>query len=218
MLSSEICGDKYSLQALEDAQEQAWTLLHKLSSNLCAGLRESEFRIYVIDTILRETGRKSWHPPQVRFGPNTSLGFNEPAKEDWVLKENDIAFIDIGPIYHDHEADVGATITIGDSPIFRKIVSDCSEVFQLTHKAWANDKLSGAKLYEFAQSQAHERGWALGDRGARGHRIGDFPHSIHHRGRLVDVVDTPSAHRWILEIQLKSPDLSFGAFYEDMLK
>jgi methionyl aminopeptidase len=49
------------------------------------------------------------------------------------------------------------------------------------------------------------------------HRIADFPHAARTRGSIEGFEQTPAPNRWILEIQIRHPSKTFGAFYEDLL-
>jgi hypothetical protein len=50
-----------------------------------------------------------------------------------------------------------------------------------------------------------------------GHRVGDFPHQVFFRGGMSELDFKPGAGVWILEIQIRHPTLSYGAFYEGSL-
>jgi methionyl aminopeptidase len=170
-----------------------------------------------LKTALARNGvEKIWHPPQIRFGPNTVKPFGEKA-ELATLKENDLFFLDIGPVFHGHEGDVGRTYTVGTNPDFQRIAADSEIVFNLTQAKWAEERLSGQLLYDYAKRTAADRGWVLGFGGASGHRVSDFPHAVHYRGKLKTQAYKPSANRWILEIHLHDPEGRFGAFFEDLL-
>jgi hypothetical protein len=50
-----------------------------------------------------------------------------------------------------------------------------------------------------------------------GHRLSDFPHSIHYDGSMAELDLPLHPDRWVLEIAIAHPDGTFGAFYEDLL-
>ena len=67
--------------------------------------------------ILKDMGmRRGWHHIIVRCGPNTTKDFMERSEPGVVLGENDIFFVDIGPIYEDTEGDAGDTFVFGSDP------------------------------------------------------------------------------------------------------
>ena len=69
-----------------------------------------------------------------------------------------------------------------------------------------------------ADRAARSRRWALNLGQGQGHRIAEFPHAVHHRGKLAHFDRKPAADRWILEIALRHPTEPFGAFFEDLLR
>jgi hypothetical protein len=97
------------------------------------------------------------------------------------------------------------------------LIGDSKSVFDAVKAHWLTGGCTGQELYDFARAQALSRGRTLALEGAAGHRIGDFPHRIHHSGKLKDFAKTPSPNLWILEIHLVDRALGAGAFYEDML-
>jgi hypothetical protein len=50
-----------------------------------------------------------------------------------------------------------------------------------------------------------------------GHRLGDFPSGDHYDGPLSEISFHPAPNRWMVEIHIRHPAQTFGAFYEDML-
>jgi hypothetical protein len=81
---------------------------------------------------------------------------------------------------------------------------------------WATEGLTGHNLYNYAQERAEAMGWRF-NHAIKGHRISDFPHSVHKGGDLGDFGHSPSSGLWVLEIQIAHPTEPFGAFYEDLL-
>lgn len=160
---------------------------------------------------------KSWHPPQIRFGENTLLPFGQKGIENPVLKENDIYFLDIGPIFDGHEGDVGRPFFVGNNPEMARCCSDAALIWEAVRNHWLNTNANGKELYQFARNCAQNHGWQLSLDEANGHRISDFPHAARMRGTIEGFEQKPSANRWILEIQIKHPTKPFGAFYEDLL-
>ena len=50
-----------------------------------------------------------------------------------------------------------------------------------------------------------------------GHRLGDFPHALHYKGKLSDFSEAPFPNLWVLEIHLIDEKINRGAFFEDIL-
>jgi Xaa-Pro aminopeptidase len=134
------------------------------------------------------------------------------------LNENDIFFLDLGPIYEGYEGDCGRTFILGDFEPAEKVQETCENIFQAVREKFSAGELSGPQLYEFAESLAREAGYELVGEGAKGHRVSEFPHAAHYRGSLRDWSErVPAPNRWILEIQLRDRTHNIGAFYEDLV-
>jgi len=64
--------------------------------------------------ILKEMGLlRGWHGVRVRFGPNTLKVFRARSEPGTILQENDIFFVDIGPVWQKWEGDAGNTYVVG---------------------------------------------------------------------------------------------------------
>lgn len=209
--------DHFSLPLQQAAQARAWDALAKAAAMIEPGMNDLDGRA-IVDQVIAESGAdRLWHASQVRFGPNTQLPFGEVPAAPHVLGENDIFFLDIGPCYEGHEGDVGAGFTIGADPVHRTLIADSKAVFEAVKAHWAATGATGPELYRFARQEADQRGRTLALEGASGHRIGAFPHRVHHSGKLKAFDKTPSPACWILEIHVVDRNLGIGAFYEDML-
>lgn len=215
--AKENVGSNFREDSLRSAQEQAWKAVRETASKLKPGDSEKDAAA-VLKAVLKEHGvEKIWHPPQIRFGPNTVQPFGKKGLEDVVLQTNDVFFLDIGPVFFGHEGDVGTTFVLGNNPDHHRIVKDAKTVFDEVKAEWERTGLSGEALYIFAAKRAQEKGWNLSLEGASGHRVSDFPHAIHYRGKLKTFEGQPTPNRWILEIHLQEPGGKFGAFHEDLL-
>ncbi len=214
---NETVGPLFDDSKLIAARDKTLELIQLASKQIKAGMTESEAKS-IIETLQKELGSdKRWHPPQIRFGENTLLPFGVPGKKDVPLKENDIYFLDLGPVFDDHEGDVGRPFVIGSDPEMIKCQEDAEKIWHVVQDHWSKTKATGAELYAFAEKTAEEYGWTLNLQKANGHRIGDFPHAAPFRGSIEGWETHPQPNRWILEIQIQHPTRPFGAFYEDLL-
>jgi len=172
---------------------------------------------------------KHWHKRIVRAGCNTlaTAGDNPPGR---TIGEDDMVFLDLGPVFEEWEADVGRSYAVGQDPLKRALVADLPIQFEAVKAhALANPDITGAALYDFAVRSAEAAGWHFGGRIA-GHLVGEFPHARwpgeKHHGHIRPENPTrmrdPDAfgrrRHWILEIHLVAPDGSFGGFYERLLE
>ena len=152
----------------------------------------------------------------VRFGPNTTKDFMEPSEKGVVLELNDIFFVDIGPVYGDHEGDAGDTFVVGADPDHQRAKVDVKVIWDEVRDVWFRERLTGRALYDFAEERCAAKGWRL-NRDLSGHRLSEFPHSAHYDGSMAAVDFPPSPLLWVLEIAIIHPQRKFGAFYEDLL-
>jgi Xaa-Pro aminopeptidase len=167
--------------------------------------------------ILKEMGMlRGWHGVRVRFGVNTLKVFRAQSEAGTVLQQNDIFFVDIGPVWRRWEGDAGNTYVVGDDADMHRCKRDVRDIFDRVQQKWRAESLTGQLLYEFAAAEAQSLGWEL-NLGTPGHRLGDFPHEMLYDGSLSATDFSPASCLWVLEIQIRHPTRRFGAFYEDML-
>lgn len=216
---NEFVGEKFDQDSLKAARDKALEIILEVSSQIRPGMVESDAKKILQEVQNRLGAPKSWHPAQIRFGQNTLRAFGEKGVENVPLKNDDIYFLDLGPIFNDHEGDVGRPFTIGNDAEMKKCCEDAKTIWHEVRDHWAQTQLTGEQLYRFAESCAQSRGWVLSLKEANGHRISDFPHAAKNTGwwSIEEFNQKPSANRWILEIQIRHPEKPFGAFYEDLL-
>ena len=212
----EAVGASFDLDAMRHASAQSWRAIERMVDAFKPGLREPDANAICIE-ILDDLGmERIWHTPKIRFGANTLKKFNEKSDASIVLGDDDIYFIDIGPVFGGHEGDVGATFTTGSDPDKAACAAAAKTLFEDVGRVWKNDRRSGVSLYDYAEQRAREMGWVL-NLDIKGHRVSDYPHSIYKAGDLGEFDGVPVPGVWILEIQIAHPTKPFGAFYEDVL-
>lgn len=210
----------FRLEHLRQAQALSWKTLHAIQASIRPGMTEAEAR-KLGEAVLKEMGAtKNWHRVIFRFGENTLKKFSEPSIPNTVLGENDIYFVDLGPVWEidgvSYEGDVGDTFCTGSSEEHRRCAEACRKIFKSVSEIWQQEALSGQELYRRATLEAEKTGYVL-NQDVDGHRVGDFPHQIFFKGGLNDLDFKPREGIWILEIQIRHPSLPFGAFVEDTL-
>lgn len=216
-VTNESVGEKFNEDLLQIARDKTLQVIQKVAAQIRPGMTEEDAKVLLQETQAALGAPKFWHPPQIRFGQNTLLPFGKMGEKGHALAENDIFFLDIGPIFDDHEGDVGRPFALGNDPEMQKCCRDVETIWHEVHDCWKEKNLTGNELYKFAQGCAEKRGWVLSFEQANGHRIADFPHAAKIRGSIEEYPEKPSANRWILEIQIRHPQRPFGAFYEDLL-
>lgn len=215
-LKPELTGAHFSLAAMQGAQQQALVALEEIAARLKPGMTEPEAATLALQVLQQAGAEQHWHPPIVRFGRNTAKIYSEASEPGVCLQPEDIFFIDIGPVFDGHEADVGATFCLGDQPAQRKVRQATSAVFQQVAAHWKATGCSGSALYQYAKQCAEAFGMQLNHQ-IKGHRVGDFPHKLYASGQLGGYEGTLRAGIWVLEIQLLDPASGFGGFMEQVL-
>lgn len=217
MLAIENNGDKFSEKKLIESQKLLAVCVQQIAQEIGPGMTEKQ-AVEITKSVLQQNGfGKNWHPPKIRFGANTLKTYSETSDADVVLQKDDIFFLDLGPILLDHECDYGETFVVGNNADLLKLKDSAKILFGSVKAKWANEKLSGEALYQYAQTEAAKMGYTFVTKGASGHRVGDFPHQVHYKGNLIGVADAVAPNRWILEIQIHDLSLGRGAFFEDIL-
>jgi Xaa-Pro aminopeptidase len=213
---SEAVGTRFDPILMQRARERTWAALHGIRERMCPGISEDEAKIEAA-AVFRELGfERLWHPVLIRIGANTTKTYRQRSDPGVRLGENDSYFIDLGLVFDGHEGDVGDTFVVGHAPERQACAQAARVLFDEVADAWRLQRLSGHALYAFAGERAEAMGWRL-NHAIKGHRVSDFPHSIHKAGDLGDLEASPSSGLWILEIQIAHPSEPFGAFYEDLL-
>lgn len=208
-------GPSFSADKLYRARERAREMTHELSSLIRPGMTEEDAHRLYKELCVRYGAEKQWHPPKLRFGPNTRCNFKD-VSVPYVLKDEDLFFIDIGPVFEGHEADYGETFVVGAQFEHKHIADKSRKIFEEVGAQWLAHRTPGPALYEYAKARAEHYGLVL-NMGSDGHRIGDFPHHVHFKGALVECEEGIVPDAWILEIHLFDPGRRFGAFFEDLL-
>lgn len=171
---------------------------------------------------------RHWHRRVVRAGENSLLPFHADPP-DRVMADDDIAYLDLGPIFEEWEADFGRTFVLGDDPDKLALrdalpgVWSAGRAFFETHA-----DITGAQLFEHVVGLAQEAGFEFGAPIA-GHLLGEFPHKKisgdDARFYVAPGSDEPMRRtdptgrvcHWILEVHLVNRARGFGGFYEQLL-
>jgi Xaa-Pro aminopeptidase len=208
-------GPSFDAVQLLAARDHSRAAVDMIASLVRPGMREADAEAIAGEVFDRLGFERVWHPTHIRFGSNTLKLYKERSEPDVVLGDADLFFIDIGPVWAGHEGDYGDTFVLGKDPDMHAIAAAARELFDAIAARWRHG-ISGRALYAEAETGARAMGYEL-NLGAPGHRLGDFPHSVHRAGKLAAADFPPSPGLWVLEIQLRHPTRPIGAFYEDLL-
>jgi Xaa-Pro aminopeptidase len=220
-MTTENVGESFQEDLFLAARTKAWILCAELAAQAKPGMREADLKS-CLETLAKNAGvEKWWHPIKIRFGQNTLCSFRDPSDDQVTLKDEDYFFIDIGPVFSNHEGDVGQTYFLKNGKIQRDFKNPAQVVFLKLKELWEKEGITGRELYERACLLSGELGFEFNTKMA-GHRLSDFPHALHHKGSLKDFEKRPKEQRWILEVHLlkkeNEPVESRGFFFEDLLK
>lgn len=209
-------SQSFNLETYMDARKVARRISLLCASHIEPGMSEEDGQKVIDNLFKMHEIKKTWHPTKFRIGKNTTKSFREKSEPDHVLQEEDIYFLDIGPVVNGHEADIGHTFSVGQNLKFAELQKTVKEIFLEVQEHWKKNEVSGVDLYKKAKEITESKGYVLNEKMA-GHRLGDFPHALFYKGKLSDFEKTPINNLWVLEIHILTQNKDYGAFYEDIL-
>ncbi|KAI6091508.1 Creatinase/aminopeptidase [Hypoxylon rubiginosum] len=215
---------------LLDAQNKALSLFEEIEQKLIRpGISEKTLSDEIHKLGQERHGiRTHWHKRVVRSGPNTLRPF-EDNPPDRVIEEDDILYVDLGPVFEAWEADFGRTYVLGNDPEKIQLRDSLEPVWNAVKTRFQEKPdMTGEQLYDIACEEAKKAGWVHGAWLA-GHLVGQFPHERIPRDKTVLYItkgndqsmalpgkDGNKRH-WILEVHLHDPANRRAAFYEQLL-
>jgi Xaa-Pro aminopeptidase len=214
------------------AEKTALQLFEAVKKNnlLAAGKSEEQLNREIADLALEKFGiKKHWHKKIVRSGINTLAIYNDNPPNQ-ILQDDDILFIDYGPIVGGYEADLGRTYVIGNNTTKIKLKADVEKAWHEINE-WYQEQttLKASDLFDLVCQKASEYGWAFGGQIA-GHIVGEYPHEqpldplsmeldIHpenHNDMFLPDSDGNKRH-WILELHFIDKEKKIGGYFEQLL-
>jgi hypothetical protein len=209
-------GSAFARDQMLAIRDRTRAAIHFIAGKVTPGMVEEDAVAMARDHLASLGMLRGWHDVYVRFGTNTTKTFGAPSDPGVVLGEDDIFFLDIGPVYQQWEGDGGDTFVTGGDAAMARSAEDARTLFHVVRRKWASQGWTGKQLYDFAEGAARDMGWEL-NLDLSGHRISDFPHAAIYDGPMATVDFCPSPLIWVLEIHIRHPQRRFGAFFEDML-
>jgi Xaa-Pro dipeptidase len=216
---------------LRIAQNKAERLFHEIEARglIRAGISESRLNQDIYDLAKEMYGITTyWHKRIVRAGKNTLAPYAENPP-DLMIGEDDILFLDLGPVFEEWEADFGRTFVIGSDPLKLKLRDDIGAAFAEAKRYFQQTPdVTASQLFGYAVSLATKFGWEFGGPIA-GHLIGQFPHEkiagdkvtlyIHPDNHLLmrSLNEKGQKRHWILEIHFVDREHEIGGFFEELL-
>lgn len=214
---------------LISAEKKAKSLFHSIKQEklIRSGISENQLGDEIYKFASEMFGiKKYWHKRIVRTGENTVYPYKKNPK-NLIIKENDILFLDFGPIFNNWEADIGRTYVLGNDSYKLKLLYDVEECWQIARNHFIKKKnIKASEMYYYVEKLANERSWNFGNEHC-GHLIGKFPHE-NIKGEKVTSYLHPENHTilknqkkinffWILEIHFVDYEKKIGGFFEQLL-
>lgn len=216
---------------LLEAQAKARTLFQAIDERglIRSGVTEKHVSDEIRDLAADLLGvERHWHKRVIRSGPNAMQPFSGKAP-DRMVEDDDIVYVDLGPIFEKWEADFGRTFVIGTDPAKLALRDALPELFVAgrVHFEQTPD-ITGEQLWDFMLAAAAGRGYEWGGTIA-GHIVGEFPHEgadgdadqsricPRNQRPLRGVDRSGRVAHWILEVHLVDRELEIGGFYEELL-
>ena len=144
-------------------------------------------------------------------------------------QNDDILFIDFGPIFEEWEADFGRTFVIGNDPYKLKLKNDIEKAWYEGKQFFeSHERITGSQLYHHCKKLAIDHGWTFGGEIA-GHIIGNYPHEKlenEDKRNYIHSLNHVEMHEknlkgekrnWILEIHFVDKKKEIGGFFEQLL-
>ena len=216
-----INAEKISIQLFEAVEK---------NNLIIAGKSEKQLATEVSDLAFEKFGISDhWHKKIVRSGANTlaTYGENPP---DRIIQEDDILFIDFGPIVEGYEADLGRTYVLGNDATKQKLKNDVEKAWYEI-QSWYQQKitLKASELFQYVVDTAGGYGWTFTGEIA-GHIVGAYPHEQPLDPKSMELDIHPDNHNdmflldangnerhWILELQFIDKEKKIGGYFEQLL-
>lgn len=224
-------AEEVRVERLLDAERKAAQLFDEIERRamIRPGIGEKALSDEIHDLAGEMFGvTRHWHRRIVRAGENTLQPFHE-RPPDRTIVDDDIVFLDLGPIFEDWEADFGRTYLLGDDPHKKAVRDALPRVWRAGRDYFAgHPDVTGAELFDVVVGAARAEGFEWASRIA-GHLVGEFPHKKI-AGPGIEWYIMPGSDKpmrrtdprgrichWILEIHLVDRARGFGGFYEQLL-
>ena len=168
---------------LRAVQARTFAALREIAGSFTPGMLEAE----ALALTSRPPGgarlREELAPPLCPLRPQHLVdSYGKPSLPDTRLRDEDIFFLDIGPVLDGVRRRRGRHLRGRRRRAAAALRRGRRALWRKTRDAWRERNLSGPALYAAAQESAAALGWTLNPEWA-GHRISEFPHHAHTRVR-----------------------------------
>ena len=163
----------------------------------------------------------------MRAGRNTLAPYDENPP-DLTVAEDDVVFLDLGPVFEEWEADFGRTFVVGNDPLKHKLRRDIEDGFAKGSSTFTTIRTSRAlnSTGTHANSERIRMGvrrpyrgtsdWCIPHEKISGDKITLYVHPKNpNRMKTLDALGRK--RHWIFEIHFVDRARQIGGFYEELL-
>ena len=146
-------------EALRGAERMALKLLDAIEAAqfIRAGRTEREIELDIRALAKEKFGiEREWHKRIVRAGINTlSVAADNPPIR--MVEDDDMVFLDLGPVFEEWEADVGRSYAAGNDPCKHTLCQELPRQLDAVKRHFeSHPDITGSQLYAFACASAKE--------------------------------------------------------------
>src|SRR4030095_16039762 len=129
---AERVGEGHEHAILLEARRRTIAAVRDIASRVAPGMTEEEGTELAHRALRAHGFERDWVAPYLRFGTNTLRKYGEPSEPGVVLGCDDLCFVDVGPLWRNHECDYADSFATGDDPDRHRIIRDLHDVFERT--------------------------------------------------------------------------------------
>jgi peptidase M24-like protein len=215
--------EEQRITELRNAQSKAEQFFREVEARglIRTGISESQVNEDIYELAKEMYGISMYrHKKILRAGANTVLPYAENPPNH-MIGEDDILFLDRGPVFEEYEPDFGRTFVIGSDPLKLKSREDAGRVFADGRRYFEeHPDIIANQLYTHAVSLAVRLGIWRPNRGPPEKIAGDkvtlYIHPDSHL-RMRSLDEKCRKRHWILEIHFVDRDHQIGGFFEELL-
>src|ERR1700733_16090524 len=130
----EAVGEVFDMAKLLEQRARTHEAITAIAAAIRPGMLEEEAVTLANHMLAEREMRRGWHKVNLRFGINTTLTFHAPSQPGVVLGDDDIFFIDIGPVFDQWEGDGGDTFVTGHDPELERCAADARAIFHASRR------------------------------------------------------------------------------------
>lgn len=157
--------DEQRVTELRTAQSKAERLFREIEKHglIRSGISESRLNADIYELAKEMYGITTyWHKRVVRASRNTLAPYAENPP-DLMIGEDDILFLDLGPVFEDWEGGFGRAFVIGSDRLKLKLRDDVGMVFAEGKRHFhETPDITASEFFAYAISLAHKFDWEFG--------------------------------------------------------